>query len=187
MGRLSLAEQRRVEICRALEDCMIENGTYEGTSIRDIAKKAGMVTSMIHHYFESKDEMLSMLAEMEYTNYENHITEILEANDAESRKKAIYDILKDKASCRILMVLDVLSFSNEFMKTYNTTFTANLLDRIGTWLKSKPGYTGKAEDDALFILSDIEEGIHRSAKTEMPSQIDLISDRISASIHVFLN
>ena len=40
MGRPSLAEQRRVEICRALQSCVIRNGSYEMTSVKDIAQEA---------------------------------------------------------------------------------------------------------------------------------------------------
>ena len=39
MGRPSLAEQRRVEICRALQSCVIRNGSYEMTSVKDIAQE----------------------------------------------------------------------------------------------------------------------------------------------------
>ena len=53
MGRPSLAEQRRVEICRALQSCVIRNGSYEMTSVKDIAQEAGMAAGMLHLYFES--------------------------------------------------------------------------------------------------------------------------------------
>ena len=62
MGRPSLAEQRRVEICRALQSCVIRNGSYEMTSVKDIAQEAGMAAGMLHHYFESKDDILLVQA-----------------------------------------------------------------------------------------------------------------------------
>lgn len=71
MGRPSLAEQRRVEICRALQSCVIRNGSYEMTSVKDIAQEAGMAAGMLHHYFESKDDILLVTAEMVLLELQN--------------------------------------------------------------------------------------------------------------------
>ena len=40
--------------------------TYHGTSISDIAKKAGVSKSLIYNYFESKEAMLSAIVVMEF-------------------------------------------------------------------------------------------------------------------------
>lgn len=42
MGRQSIAEQRRIQIGRALQACMLEKGSYESTSVKDIAQRADM-------------------------------------------------------------------------------------------------------------------------------------------------
>ena len=82
MGRPSLAEQRRVEICRALQSCVIRNGSYEMTSVKDIAQEAGMAAGMLHHYFESKDDILLVTAEMVLLELQNHLSDLLRIKDA---------------------------------------------------------------------------------------------------------
>ena len=82
MGRPSLAEQRRVEICRALQSCVIRNGSYEMTSVKDIAQEAGMAAGMLHHYFESKDDILQVTAEMVLLELQNHLSDLLRIKDA---------------------------------------------------------------------------------------------------------
>ncbi len=87
MGRPSLAEQRRVEICRALQSCVIRNGSYEMTSVKDIAQEAGMAAGMLHHYFESKDDILQVTAEMVLLELQNHLSDLLRIKDAAEREK----------------------------------------------------------------------------------------------------
>lgn len=96
MGRPSLAEQRRVEICRALQSCVIRNGSYEMTSVKDIAQEAGMAAGMLHHYFESKDDILLVTAEMVLLELQNHLSDLLRIKDAAEREKMLEELLGDK-------------------------------------------------------------------------------------------
>ena len=95
MGRPSLAEQRRVEICRALQSCVIRNGSYEMTSVKDIAQEAGMAAGMLHHYFESKDDILQVTAEMVLLELQNHLSDLLRIKDAAEREKMLEELLGD--------------------------------------------------------------------------------------------
>jgi AcrR family transcriptional regulator len=62
MGRKSIASERRDQIIWALYDCLSEKG-HEKVTIKVIAGQAKLAPGVIHYYFKSKDEIVSMLAE----------------------------------------------------------------------------------------------------------------------------
>lgn len=49
-------EERRNEILQAALELFVQKG-YSGTKISDIARKAGMSTGLMFHYFESKEQL----------------------------------------------------------------------------------------------------------------------------------
>ncbi len=57
MGRKSIAKERRTQIIEAFYRCAVQNG-QAAASIRNIAKEAGVQPSTLHHYFESRDEII---------------------------------------------------------------------------------------------------------------------------------
>jgi len=57
MGRKSLADARRSEIIAAFYRCVVQEG-FAGASIRKVAKEAGVQPSVLHHYFQDRDEMI---------------------------------------------------------------------------------------------------------------------------------
>ena len=62
MGRKSIASERRDQIIWALYDCLSEKG-HEKVTIKMIAGQAKLPPGVIHYYFQSKDEIVSVLAE----------------------------------------------------------------------------------------------------------------------------
>ena len=111
MGRPSLAEQRRVEICRALQNCVIRNGSYELTSVKDIAQEAGMAAGMIHHYFESKDDILLVTAEMLLLELQNRLDDLLRTKGAAERKVQLDALLNDSDQNRFFIMLQALGLA----------------------------------------------------------------------------
>ena len=111
MGRPSLAEQRRVEICRALQSCVIRNGSYEMTSVKDIAQEAGMAAGMLHHYFESKDDILQVTAEMVLLELQNHLSDLLRIKDAAEREKMLEELLGDNEQNRFYIMLQAMALA----------------------------------------------------------------------------
>lgn len=111
MGRPSMSEQRRIEIGRALQACMIRNGSYESTSVKDIAQEAGVATSLVHHYFVGKDEILIMMAEIELLSVSNTLEDLLRTNREEERAACLRELLSDTNQSRFLMMLYALGLS----------------------------------------------------------------------------
>lgn len=75
--RQERAAMRREEILRISLRLFSQKG-YHATSIRDIARAAGITEGLIYHYFESKEDLLKSIVER--SNKENKI-EILEIPD----------------------------------------------------------------------------------------------------------
>lgn len=50
------ARETQQEILRAAKACFAERG-FRGTSMREVARRAGVTQPLIHHYFGSKDEL----------------------------------------------------------------------------------------------------------------------------------
>jgi len=57
MGRPSNREARRAEILSAFARVLADHG-YAGATIAAIALEAGIAPGLVHHHFESKDELL---------------------------------------------------------------------------------------------------------------------------------
>ncbi|NVB77499.1 MAG: TetR/AcrR family transcriptional regulator [Kofleriaceae bacterium] len=57
MSRASNTDSRRAQIVQALVDVMAKQG-YDGASIADIAKRAGLAPGLVHYHFKNKLEIL---------------------------------------------------------------------------------------------------------------------------------
>lgn len=55
-GKKSLAEERRPQILEAFYTCLTEKG-IDGCTLANIAREANLTTSLINHYFSSKEEL----------------------------------------------------------------------------------------------------------------------------------
>ncbi|MBI5116114.1 TetR/AcrR family transcriptional regulator [Candidatus Poribacteria bacterium] len=79
MARQSMVTIRRAEITEALYRCIVKSG-YANTSVRDIAHEASMRSGLIHHYFDSKDEILSALMKDIFNKYQRSFALLLEGH-----------------------------------------------------------------------------------------------------------
>ena len=174
MGRPSLAEQRRVEICRALQSCVIRNGSYEMTSVKDIAQEAGMAAGMLHHYFESKDDILLVTAEMVLLELQNHLSDLLRIKDAAEREKMLEELLGDNEQNRFYIMLQAMALAmpavNELLlgkqgmeRLYNAR-VAGYLGRTAGIPRERPGkgQSRCGSDD----LPAVQRADHPQGRTE---------------------
>jgi AcrR family transcriptional regulator len=63
MGRKPVRDERRKQILEAVHECLLEK-PFHKTSIKDIARKAGLNHGALHYYFKGKEEIL-----LEYIDY----------------------------------------------------------------------------------------------------------------------
>ncbi|MEW5785411.1 MAG: TetR/AcrR family transcriptional regulator [Bacillota bacterium] len=73
MGRKNNTPQRQEEIIWALYDCLAENG-HEKITVKEIAKRARLAPGVIHYYFDSKDAIVTRLAEALIEKYSSLLT-----------------------------------------------------------------------------------------------------------------
>ena len=55
-GELTLSDERRRQILHGAAELFVQHG-YNGTSIRDIAQRTGMLPGSVYHYFPAKDDL----------------------------------------------------------------------------------------------------------------------------------
>lgn len=60
MGRVSLEKERTQQLLKAFIECIPEHG-LEGTSLEQVAEKAGMKRNMIRHYIGNRDALIDKL------------------------------------------------------------------------------------------------------------------------------
>lgn len=155
MGRPSLAEQRRVEICRALQSCVIRNGSYEMTSVKDIAQEAGMAAGMLHHYFESKDDILLVTAEMVLLELQNHLSDLLRIKDAAEREKMLEELLGDNEQNRFYIMLQAMALAMPAVNELLLGKQEEMRDILAERLEFRGSDPEKAKADAdrmTFLL-----------------------------------
>ncbi len=68
--------QRRDTILQAASEVFIEKG-YSETRLSDIAERAGIVTSTLYLYFNSKEEMVQAIAQKQYRTLGEQILPVL--------------------------------------------------------------------------------------------------------------
>lgn len=55
--RIGVADARREQVKRAALECLVEQG-FADLSVKDIARRAGVSTGVLYHYFKNKDDIL---------------------------------------------------------------------------------------------------------------------------------
>ena len=93
MGRKDLSEQRRAQIIEAFYHCVTRYGLKD-SSLRLVAKEAGVQLSILHHYFENRDEMIEELAwSIVEKAIENIEQQIMKYKDPETRYNKSFEFL----------------------------------------------------------------------------------------------
>jgi AcrR family transcriptional regulator len=90
-GRKNIAEERRPQILDALYRSAVDKG-LERASLRVVAKEAGCPVSVLLHYFDSRDDMISALVKRRTNEILDTLrAEIEDAKNPESRFEDIID------------------------------------------------------------------------------------------------
>jgi TetR/AcrR family transcriptional repressor of bet genes len=107
MARISIAERRRRELEQAIYDSILENG-FSGFSLEKVAKKAGTAKGTIHHYFRSKEELLTAAARQANRLFSETFLRLLKSATSPSEKLWLV----------VALNLDEEYFQPHFMRTY---------------------------------------------------------------------
>lgn len=92
MGRKSLAPERREQILKALETCILEHG-LAGSTFGRVAAIAGVQPSVIAHYFGSKEAVIDAVVERTTQRYRDLFASHVLDRPAGQQLKAALDFL----------------------------------------------------------------------------------------------
>lgn len=73
------SNEKKIKILQIAEKMFSENG-FDGTSVRKIAKEAGINVAMISYYFGSKEKLLSALLSHRSTDFKKLMDKVLSTN-----------------------------------------------------------------------------------------------------------
>ena len=175
MGRPSISEQRRIEIGRALQTCMIRNGSYESTSVKDIAQQAGIATGLVHHYFTSKDEILLLMADNALLDVSNVLEDILHTRQGAARREKLHELLADNSQSRFILMLYTLSLSMPEIKERILARHKELEEALAARLRSSRTFAGDPEETAYELMFLLESAVIQSAVAQTPSMEGLLA------------
>lgn len=89
MPRKSVQKERRAQILAALNTCLQEK-SFQQTSIKDIARVAGVNHGVLHYYFKSKEDILLCYIDYVMEHYRSLVEEWLGARDTTGYSRRDY-------------------------------------------------------------------------------------------------
>jgi TetR/AcrR family transcriptional repressor of mexJK operon len=102
---LSRGERTRTDIVQAARDLFVRQG-YHGTSMRQIAKKAGIALGGLYNHFDSKEDVFKEVF-LEYHPYQEVLPALVAA-----RGETIEDLVRDAIARMIAALQDRPKFMN---------------------------------------------------------------------------
>jgi len=149
MARKKVQDERRLQILKALHTCLQEK-SFEKTSIKDIARVAGVNHGVLHYYFTGKDDILLHYIDYVINDYQAQAREWLRS--------------KDPKDCTMAEYLDeIFRFVNDRM-TLNMNLSRNFVEiwEIALYndkVRSKlhEAYTRWIEEMVAMLASYIED------------------------------
>ncbi len=178
MGRPSISEQRRIEIGRALQACMVRKGSYEATSVKDIAQEAGIATGLVHHFFTSKDEILLLMADNALLDISNRLEDLLHTSSHDDRRQKLHELLHDQAQDRFLMMLCSLSLSMPEIRELILMRLRELENALTRRLSRSAHFTGDPNAAAFELTFLLASAVLQSALEEREESEALLSQRL---------
>ncbi len=86
MPRKNVQEERRTQILGALHQCLLRK-PFHRTSIKDIAREAGVNHGVLHYYFKSKEDVLLNYIDYVIALYKSQFAEWLESKSLSFTQK----------------------------------------------------------------------------------------------------
>jgi AcrR family transcriptional regulator len=165
--------QKRRLLLDSAKKVFLEKG-YDGASIEDISKNAGVTKSLVYYYFESKESILYMLMK---ESVENTIEELAEKK-RNNIKPQTTDELFEEAVSIIEKECDVLKIavSEIFKKNGKTDLIYDLPMAIFEEYKDVFDFTNRSK--VLFILFAVKVLAFGSLKEKLKETLNMSEGEI---------
>jgi AcrR family transcriptional regulator len=155
--RQEVIEGKKVVIEDAAKELFIKQG-FHATSMRDIAKTAGVSLGNLYNYFQTKDAILESIIGKYQKTIDQKLHDIfvrsdepLEPENLLAMGQMVKDLVNNHHDFWLLMYIDVLEFQNRHFRKMFEGLTENLRRRFNDYfddLKFK-GYLYEKVDPAV--------------------------------------
>ena len=153
MARKRIQEERKQQILKALDACLQEK-SFEKTSIKDIARVAGVNHGVLHYYFSSKEDILLNYIDYVIDDYQTQIREWLNEKDlSRYGKKEFIDELFGFVNNRITLNKGLSTIFVEIWEIalYHDSVRAKLRKAYNRWIDELVTHLSRYIDDKQFI------------------------------------
>ena len=144
MARKKVQEERRQQILKALDTCLQEK-SFEKTSIKDIARVAGVNHGVLHYYFAGKEDILLNYIDYVINDYQSQAREWFGSKDPAECTKAEYleegfrfinnRITLNKNLSRIFVEIWEIALYNDKVRAKLQEAYARWVEEMGTMLE----------------------------------------------------
>ncbi len=86
MARKPVREERKRQILKALDQCLLEKSFHQ-TSIKDISRVAEVNHGVLHYYFKSKEDILLHYIDYVVDDFKSQVQEMLSSRNMEEMSK----------------------------------------------------------------------------------------------------
>jgi AcrR family transcriptional regulator len=155
VARKSVQEERKLQILKALDACLQEK-SFEKTSIKDIARAAGVNHGVLHYYFTSKEDILLNYIDHVIEDYQAQLQEWLGTNDSTryGKKEFIQEIFNfvnhritlNKGLSRIFVEIWEIALYNEVVRK-------KLRQAYSQWITELSSILSQYMEDKLFTTN----------------------------------
>jgi AcrR family transcriptional regulator len=154
VARKSVQKERKLQILKALDTCLQEK-SFERTSIKDIARVAGVNHGVLHYYFTSKEDILLKYIDHVIEDYQAQLQEWLGTKDIRrySKKEFIQEIFNfvnhritlNKSLSRIFVEIWEIALYNEGVRK-------KLRQAYSLWIKELSNILSQYIEDKNFTI-----------------------------------
>ncbi len=166
-GRAAISRRRRGEIVRAAATVLGRLGCAD-TSMKEIAREAGVAPGLLHYYFESKDELLlAVVGELDRQMSEAWTAAVDGIDDPLERLVSALDAAADRCArhpelWRALLDVSMLSLSNPALQSRCQELRARVASGIEAEVRGAlgrlPAYSLIAPRDLAGAIGAAIEG-----------------------------
>jgi TetR/AcrR family transcriptional repressor of bet genes len=152
MARKKVQEQRRLQILRALDTCLQEK-SFEKTSIKDIARGAGVNHGVLHYYFSGKEDILLNYIDYVIDDYQAQAREWMGGRDLEHYTKSQFiDEVFAFVNNRITLNKELSRIFVEIWEIalYNSAVRGKLREAYTRWVEELGDMISRHIEDKAF-------------------------------------
>lgn len=154
MARKSIQEERRLQILKALDACLQEK-SFEKTSIKDIARVAGVNHGVLHYYFSSKEDILLNYIDYVIDDYQSQVKDLLGSKDVDRLgKRELIEMIFGFINDRITLNKGLSRIFVEIWEIalYHDAVRAKVREAYMRWFDELVANLGRYIDDKQFAI-----------------------------------